>query len=69
MPWAQVCRDFAKHCGWTAEQVLEGQTFAQFLFVWCGPGGASPGHDPDAVRRKVNRRRAALGLPPMKDRR
>lgn len=51
-------------CGWTAEQVLFGQTMAQFLVVWCGPGKAE--HDPDRVRDRINRLRAKKGLPPMR---
>lgn len=54
-------------CGWTAEQVLFGQTMAQFLCVWCGPGKAD--HDPDRVRDRINRLRAKKGLPPMQPKR
>lgn len=66
LEWADVCRDFAVRCGWTPHQVLFEQTLAQFLLVWCGGDGRSGGHDPDAVRDRINRRRAEKGLPPMK---
>lgn len=64
LAWPQLLRDFARHCGWLPDQVLFGQTLGQFLLAWCPPGGG--GHDPDAVRAGINKRRAKKGLPPMK---
>lgn len=62
-----MLRRFANTCGWTPRDVLEGHTFAEFLFLWAGGAGAR-GHDPDAVRNKINKLRAKKGLPPMKPR-
>jgi hypothetical protein len=46
--------------------VLDGHTLGEFYAVWLGGGTVRRSHDPDAVRDKINRLRAAKGLPPMK---
>lgn len=61
-----MLKDFARYLHWTPDEVLDGHTFAEFVAVWCDGGGARKPHDPDAVRNKINRLRAAKGLPPMK---
>jgi hypothetical protein len=61
-----VLQDFAKHLHWTTAQVLDGHTWAEFVIVWCGGSQRRAQHDPDAIRNKINKRRAELGLPPMK---
>lgn len=63
LPWGEVLRDFARTCGWTADQVLFGHTLGQFLGVWCQTTGDG---DPDRIKDRINRLRAKKGLPPMK---
>jgi hypothetical protein len=47
--------------------VLDGQTWAEFYVVWCSSGETRGRHDPTAVRTKIDRLRAANGLPPITD--
>ena len=50
----------------SAHDVMEGQTFGQFLAVWFKAPSSSAGLDMDSLKAQINKRRAALGLPPMK---
>jgi hypothetical protein len=63
-----VLQDFARYLHWSAADVLDGMSWAEFVTVWCGAGGGERRgqHDPDRLRAQINRRRAAKGLPPMK---
>jgi hypothetical protein len=59
-------RDLARHCHLTPADVLDGHSFAEFYLVWCAGETRKP-HSPGAVRDKINRLRAAKGLPPVTD--
>ncbi len=48
-------------------EFLDGHTFAEFYLLWCSAGETRKPHSPNAVRDKINRLRAARGLPPMTD--
>lgn len=61
-----MLRDFAAHLHWDAARVLDGHTWGEFWLLWCGGGTRRAQHDPEARRNRINKRRAELGLPPMK---
>jgi hypothetical protein len=46
--------------------VLDGMTLAEFHAVWMGGGTARRVHDSSLVKKTINEKRAAKGLPPMK---
>jgi len=50
---------------WSAADVLDGMSWAEFYVLWCGGGGRRE-HDPAALREQINRRRAKQNKPPMK---
>lgn len=60
--WADTLRDLARHCGHTAADVLEGQTFGRFFAVWCRAPNTTDGLDLAALNAKIRRRRRELGL-------
>lgn len=68
LPWADILRDFAAKVYWTAEQVLDGMTWAEMYHVWFGGGRVrlSAQEGADRLRDQINRKRAEKGLPPMK---
>jgi len=65
-PWVDTLRDLARYSHLSTRDVLEGQTFAQFVAIWCQSPRTSAGLDMDTLKQQINKRRAALGLPPMK---
>ncbi len=50
----------------SARDVMEGQSFGQFVAVWFKGPSSSTGLDLDSLKAQINKRRAAKGLPPMK---
>ena len=66
MDWADFIRKLGGMFGWTAGDVLDGMTFAEFWAVCLNSGERAAPHSPGAMRDKINRLRAAKGLPPMK---
>ncbi len=65
MDWPDLFRSFAKTYFWTPKQSLHDMTFAQLYWVWFKAAGRAE-HNPTAIRDKINRLRAAKGLPPMR---
>jgi hypothetical protein len=46
--------------------VLDGQTLGEFYTLWMGGGARRATHSAGQLREQLNRKRAKLGLPPMK---
>lgn len=62
-----MLRDFAARVQWTAANVLDGHTWAEFYVTWLGGSGLKAGAEVNGdLKDQINRRRAAKGLPPMK---
>ncbi len=62
-----MLRDFAARVQWTAADVLDGHTWAEFYQVWLGGSGLKVGSEANGdLKAQINKRRAAKGLAPMK---
>lgn len=63
-----MLKDFAARVQWTAADVLDGHTWADFYHTWLGGSGLKVGADEGnlTLKDQINRRRAAKGLPPMR---
>jgi hypothetical protein len=59
-------RDFAARVQWTAADVLDRHTWAEFYVTWLGGSGLRAGAEVNGdLKAQINKRRAAKGLPPM----
>lgn len=68
MNWGLVTTSLANRFHWHPNLVLDETPLARLWpFLWPGGESTTP-HDPDRLRAKINRLRAAKGLPPQKAR-
>lgn len=66
--WPAITLGLASRFHWHPNQVMDDTSLKRLWpFLFAGGQTTTP-HDPDRLRAKINRLRAAKGLPPMKPR-